>query len=156
VKADIAKLVTFGRGGDTVYFGAGCTSSGYGSPDRPHAAESRDGLIFPDGCPVIDKRAAVDTPEGYHYVFSGPMVNVDLPDGHIDACPLLDRCVQIKLSNQGLTPLFAARLREIAQAENCDGEPEAYYVKVMKEVGHSSLRAGLAWLESRILAKAAR
>jgi replication-associated recombination protein RarA len=77
-------------------------------------------------------------------------------DEQIDACPLLDRCVQIKLSNQGLTPLFAARLREIAQCENCDGEPEAYYVKVMREVGHSSMRAGLAWLESRILATAAR
>lgn len=56
-KQRTAKLVTFGRGGDTVYLGGGCTCTGYGKPDNPHAAkpdDGPDGYDFPDGCPAID------------------------------------------------------------------------------------------------------
>lgn len=78
------KLVTFGQGGDTVHYGRGHTCSGYGSPERPHAALGEE---IPDGTPVIDKRAAVGTPDGFSWVFRGPMVNVDLPDGEREDCP---------------------------------------------------------------------
>jgi len=37
--------------------------------------------------PAIDKREAVDTPEGFKWVYQGPMVDVDLPDGEVDQCP---------------------------------------------------------------------
>lgn len=80
----VAKLVTFGRGGDTVYLGKGSTISGYGKPENPHAAK---GETIPDGTPVIDTRAATETTEGIAWVFKGPMVDPDLPDGACDSCP---------------------------------------------------------------------
>ena len=79
----VAKLVEFGRGGDSVNFGGGCTCSGYGNPDSPHAAKGD----IPDGTFAIDKRDAVETPEGLKWVFNGPMCNPDIPDGECDACP---------------------------------------------------------------------
>lgn len=82
-----AKLVTFGDGGDMVYLGGGSTCSGYGSPERPHAAAPGDDKAFPDGTPAIDKRPALATDAGYRLVFRGPMVDVDLPTGEVDRCP---------------------------------------------------------------------
>ncbi|XZE35344.1 hypothetical protein SH501x_000834 [Pirellulaceae bacterium SH501] len=83
----VAKLVCFGEGGDSVEWGKGCRSSGYGNPERPHAAEPGDDREFPDGTPVIDKRPAVKTPEGYAHVFRGPIVNVDLEDDEVEELP---------------------------------------------------------------------
>lgn len=81
----IAKLVTFGKGGDTVYIGANHTISGYGNPERPHAADSqKDTLEIPDGTFAIDKRPAVETEEGFAWVFKGPMINVDLVESETD------------------------------------------------------------------------
>lgn len=82
-----AKLVTFGKGGDSVYYGNGITSSGYGNPENPHAAAPDRGNIFPDGTPAIDTRQATDTEIGFKWVFSGPLVNVDLPEDKVDICP---------------------------------------------------------------------
>lgn len=83
----IAKLVCFANGGDSVEYGGGCSSSGYGSPERPHAAKPDQSTVIPDGTPVIDKRPALQTPEGYQWVFRGPMVNVDLKTDQVDRCP---------------------------------------------------------------------
>jgi hypothetical protein len=83
-----AKLVCFGRGGDSVDWGRGCSSSGYGTPERPHAADMAnrtDGQHIPDGCPVIDKREARDLVRA---AIMGPMVNVDLADDGVDRCPV--------------------------------------------------------------------
>ncbi len=82
-----AKLVEFGRGGDSVEYGGGCSGSGYGTPENPHAAQPDNDCIIPDGTPAIDKRAAIDTPEGYSWVFKGPMVDVNLPEGGREDCP---------------------------------------------------------------------
>ena len=60
----IAKLVCFGQGGDSVEYGSGCSGSGYGTPENPHAANPGPDCIIPDGTPAIDKRAAVDTDAG--------------------------------------------------------------------------------------------
>lgn len=91
-KKRIAKLVSFGAGGDTVHYGKNHTCTGHGTPERPHAADLSKGEIL-DGCPVIDKREAVETPRGYAWVFAGPMVNVDLPAGSVDrlgpVCPIM-------------------------------------------------------------------
>jgi hypothetical protein len=81
-----AKLVTFGNGGDTVYYSALRTGHGYGNPESPHAADPERHNI-PDGTPVIDKREAVNTPEGLKLSISGPMVNVDLEMGEVERCP---------------------------------------------------------------------
>ena len=83
----IAKLVEFGRGGDIVHYDENCHGSGYGDPEHPHAAKIDEGLEIPDETIAIDKRDAAETPVGFKWVFSGPMVNVDLPDGECEACP---------------------------------------------------------------------
>jgi hypothetical protein len=83
---NIAKLVCFGRGGDSVEYGKRCHGSGYGTPERPHAADPKTCTI-PDGTIAIDKRTAIETPAGYAWVFNGPMVNVDLQDGDCSECP---------------------------------------------------------------------
>ena len=103
----IAKLVEFGRGGDTVYFGKGCTCSGYGDPDRPHAAAPHDDLVIPDGTPAVDVRPAIDTDEGYKWVFKGPLVNVDLPDSDVDRCPQPDSLMACAMAGNAFGGLLA-------------------------------------------------
>lgn len=84
----IPKLVTFGRGGDCVHYGSvktktgssKSTCTGYGTPERPHAADNAKREI-PDGTPALDKRPAIDTPAGFSYAIKGPMVDVDLEPG---------------------------------------------------------------------------
>lgn len=75
-----AKLVTFGAGGDTVYYSRGSYSQGYGTPERPHAADPAKKNI-PDGTPVVDTTAAVNTKEGFAWALKGPLVDVDLAEG---------------------------------------------------------------------------
>jgi hypothetical protein len=86
-----AKLVTFGHGGDTVYYGHGTVGSGYGTPENPHAATN-----IPDGTPALDKRPAIDTPAGYSFVFKGPMVNPDLDPGEVSKCPDLSDNIMVR------------------------------------------------------------
>lgn len=86
MKASIARLVTFGRGGDTVY----CNDSrisGYGRPDSPHAAEPSARLVIPDGTPALDLHPALDTTEGFKWAFQGPMVDANLPENAHTDCP---------------------------------------------------------------------
>lgn len=96
MKTYTAKLVCFGDGGDSVEYGEGCHGSGYGTPDRPHAAKPSDDKVFPDGTPAIDKRPALETEEGFSWVFNGPMVNVDLPPKTVDPCPDLTDSLMVR------------------------------------------------------------
>lgn len=80
-----AKLVKFGQGGDVVYLSGTSRISGYGTPERPHAANPAERNI-PDGTPALDLREAVQTKEGFSWGFRGPIVDVDLPEG--EAKPL--------------------------------------------------------------------
>jgi hypothetical protein len=93
------KLVSFGNGGDTVYFDDKAVCTGYGSPDKPHAAdftsERKTDCLVPDGTPVIDVRPAVDTDKGFRWAIKGPMVNIDLADDDIDPCPTLDNNIMV-------------------------------------------------------------
>lgn len=99
-----AKLLQFGKGGYTLYFSKeglrSCTSSGYLSPEsfvKPYhwwadppekLTRHWDGYKFPkEGIPIIDKLPAIKTPSGFHWVFEGPMVDVDLEDGAVSKCP---------------------------------------------------------------------
>jgi replication-associated recombination protein RarA len=68
-------------------------------------------------------------------------------DEQIDAGPLLSRCIPIKLSNQGLAPLFAARARQIAQQENLNGQPEVAYLKLVQRC-RNNMRAVLQAIEA--------
>lgn len=63
-----------------------------------------------------------------------------------DGQPLLDRCVRIRLTGQGLAPVFAARAKEIAAAEDLDGQPLERYVRLAAGC-HNSLRGMLAAIQ---------
>lgn len=60
-------------------------------------------------------------------------------DAQIDAEPLLGRCVEIKLTNQGTHPAFAKLARTIAQSEGLDGRPESAYRRLAADC-HGNLR----------------
>jgi hypothetical protein len=136
MKKRIAKLVCFGAGGDSVEYGGGCHGSGYGSPERPHAAQIGDDLEIPDGTYAIDKRAAVETPEGYSWVFKGPMVNVDLPDGEVDRCPKPDPLFAAAVSGNEYGSLLAVHQATKRQrAGALDSVSIAEYVQGWREHG---------------------
>ena len=80
MQKDTPKLVTFGNGGDTIHFSVGHTCSGYGSPERPHAAKGKD---IPDNTPCVDMREPCSRSEGIKLSIGGPMVNVDLDPGQV-------------------------------------------------------------------------
>jgi len=51
-------------------------------------------------------------------------------EDQIDAHPLLSRCIQIELTNQGLAKVFAEHCRDIATKENLNGKPLQSYIKL--------------------------
>lgn len=53
-------------------------------------------------------------------------------DKQVDASPLFSRCVEIRLTNQGLCKPFATLAQKIAHAENLDGRPIAAYETLAK------------------------
>ena len=71
-------------------------------------------------------------------------------EDEIDSHPLLSRCIVLALTNQGLSKLFAARVREIAQAENLDGQPESAYVKLAQRC-KNNFRSMLQSVESGVM-----
>ena len=58
------------------------------------------------------------------------------------AGPFGSRCKVLDFSSQGLARLFAARAREIAQAEGLDGAPESSYLRLVQK-HHNNFRAVL-------------
>lgn len=54
-------------------------------------------------------------------------------EGIDDSGPLLSRCTVIELAQRDLAKAFAERAREIAQAENMDGQPIERYQRLAKD-----------------------
>lgn len=74
-------------------------------------------------------------------------------EGCDDASPMLSRCVELRLSRQGLAQPFAERAAMIAQREGLDGRPIAEYVKLMQGC-KNNLRMALQKIEAgEMLAK---
>ncbi len=51
----------------------------------------------------------------------------------IDASPLLSRCINIELTNQGLAKAFGEHCRRIAATENLNGKPVESYVRLAQK-----------------------
>jgi len=73
-------------------------------------------------------------------------------DDQIDASPLLSRCHEIRLTNQGLNKVFAVRAQQIAQAENLDGKPLAKYEQLARDC-HNNLRMMLQQIAAGVMAE---
>ncbi len=58
-----------------------------------------------------------------------------------DCGPFASRTIRLSLTNQGLAEPFAARVREIAQAEGLDGRPIGEYVKLLKSCKNNMRQA---------------
>jgi len=68
-------------------------------------------------------------------------------DGSEDAHPLLSRCIEVRLTNQGLAQPFAERAAMIADREGLNGRPMADYVKLARDC-RNNLRAMLQRIEA--------
>jgi len=73
-------------------------------------------------------------PEYCVFIFTTTKVGQEkLFDDQIDASPLLSRCIEIALTNQGLAKVFAEHCRNIATAENLDGKPIESYIRLAQK-----------------------
>ena len=54
-------------------------------------------------------------------------------DAHEDASPLLSRCTEIRLTNQGLAKVFAERVKAVAELEGLDGQPIEKYIRLAQD-----------------------
>jgi len=86
-------------------------------------------------------------PEHVTVIFTTTREGADLFEDQIDAAPFASRCVQVSLTSRGLCPLFAARLKEIAQVEGLDGQPVESYERLLKDC-RNNFRAALQQVES--------
>lgn len=68
-------------------------------------------------------------------------------DDCADASPFLSRCAAISLARRDIAKPFAARLREIAQAEGLDGQPIERYVRLVND-NRANFRACLQAIEA--------
>ena len=71
-------------------------------------------------------------PKHVIWIFTTTTEAMTLFEDKGDASPLLSRCHEIRLTNQGLCKPFAALVQTIAMAENLDGKPIAAYETLAK------------------------
>ena len=72
---------------------------------------------------------------------------LEFEEGHLDAGPLLSRCLQVSLTNQGLADPFAAYAMEIATKESLGGKPLEAFKKAAQNC-KNNMRALLQLVES--------
>lgn len=128
-----------------------CTHSGYEDPEsfcplyhwwadaagvmRSHWSNYN---VAADGIPVIDKRAAVETLEGGAWVFRGPMVDVSLKDGDVDASPMPSEIMAGALAETAFGGLLAEHVEARVQQKprsGLDSVSIAEYVQGWREHG---------------------
>jgi replication-associated recombination protein RarA len=71
----------------------------------------------------------------------------NLFDEQVDANPLLSRCIEIPLTNQGLAKAFGEHCKRIAEAEKLDGKPIESYIKLAQNC-KNNCRAMLQKIEA--------
>ena len=74
-------------------------------------------------------------------------------DDQIDASPLLSRCIEVRLTSQGLCRPFAARVKEIAEAEGLDGQPIARYEQLARDCKNNMRRMFMAVESGQMIAE---
>ena len=84
-------------------------------------------------------------PSRWVVIFTSTVDQVDLFGDF--AGPFSSRCVQIRLTNQGLATAFARLVHGIARREGLNGHPRARYEKLAKDLGNNC-RAMLQAVES--------
>jgi replication-associated recombination protein RarA len=72
-------------------------------------------------------------------------------DDQLDASPLLSRCVQVTLTNQGLSKVFAEHVQTIARTEGLDGKPISAYLQLARDC-RNNCRMMLQQVESGAMA----
>lgn len=84
---ETCRLLSFGHGGHAEFYTKrGNTKGSLSGYDKPENWEPRENTDY-SNCIVINKIPALDTSEGYAYVFTGPMVDADLEGDEINECP---------------------------------------------------------------------
>jgi DNA polymerase III gamma/tau subunit len=86
-------------------------------------------------------------PEWCAVIFTTTVDGRDRLESQADWPPLLSRCTVVSLAQTNLAPAFAARAREIAQAEGLDGMPIEKYVRLLRDCG-LNFRAALQAIEA--------
>lgn len=165
-QVQLARLLKFTVTGHTLDYSnppyRSCHCSGYESPEtfgKPYhwwahpagqmSTHFADYHFPPDGVPVLDIRAAVDTPAGYSWVFRGPLVDVDLPDGACDALPKMDGMMGAALMQSGFAGLLVthAATRATAPRGSLDSVSVPEFVQGWREhgarVGRAYVRQGV-------------
>ena len=143
-------LVTFGRGGHTVYFpsefyeggSSKSTLHGYQRPEAPPEA--------PDGTPALNILPAVDTGAGFSWAIRGPLLDPDLADGDVDPCPVPDPVLgaALDVGFGGMVSLQSAHRQASAAPGPLDGVSVPAFIAGWLAVGAVSgvYRAGsIAW-----------
>lgn len=65
---------------------------------------------------------------------------LSLFEDKIDASPLVSRCIELTLTNQGISKPLAKRAKEIALAEGLDGKPIAAYMNLVADCNQNMRR----------------
>lgn len=116
VKKYKAKLVEFGNGGHTENYGRHHRCSGY---DRPHNWRISKDTDYSD-CIFLDKIPAIATDEGYKWVFSGPLVDVDLKDGECNELGEVSEILEMAMDGNAYGNLL--KLHNAQKAKSDDVE----------------------------------